>query len=103
MENSELWDTKRQKLIKTLKNSNVYIDLRSLMREFEYTSKKNLIRDIISIMKTLRNEYSQLTILPPSCNSCSYVFKLKKNDLKIPSKCPRCKKQRINWPQIKIA
>jgi len=78
------------------------IDLRSVMRELEYSSKKILINDIISIAKTLKNKGLQLTISPPSCKACGYVFRHKKTVLKIPSKCPKCREQRIEWPSIKV-
>ena len=102
MENSNTWLTRRQKLMKILKEYSYSIDLRSLMRELEYSNKKNLINDIMSITKTLRNEGLQLVISPPSCNACGYVFRHKKTELKIPSKCPKCREQRIEWPSIRV-
>ena len=103
MDNSEIWKTKRQKLIKTLKTNRFSIDLRNIMKEFEYPNKKSLIKDITSISKSLKNDNLRLIVSPPSCIACGYVFRLKKNVLKIPSKCPKCKEQRIEWPSIKLA
>ena len=102
MDDSNTWQTRRQKLTKLLKEYSFSIDLRSVMRELEYPSKKFLINDIISITKTLKNEGLQLAISPPSCKACGYVFHLKKTLLKIPSKCPKCREQRIEWPSIKV-
>lgn len=102
MDNQDIWKTRRQKLISTLKNVNSSIDLRSLMKEFEYPNKKSLIRDIMSIIKTLKNEQLQVMISAPYCNACGYTFRIKKELLKIPSKCPKCKEQRIEWPTIKL-
>ena len=103
MDDSEIWETKRQRLIKTLKTNQSGFDLRSLMKEFEYPSKKNLIKDITSIAKTLKNDNLKLIISPPLCSACGYVFRIKKDALKIPSKCPKCKEQRIEWPSIRLA
>jgi predicted Zn-ribbon and HTH transcriptional regulator len=103
MDNSEIWETNHQKLIKALKTNCFSIDLRNLIKEFEYPNKKCLIRDITSISKTLKNDNLRLIVSPPSCNACGYVFRLKKDVLKIPSKCPKCKEQRIEWPSIKLA
>ncbi len=102
MEDSNTWQTRRQKLINILKEYGFSIDLKSLMRELEYSNKKYLIKDIMSITKTLRNEGLQLVISPPSCKACGYVFRHKKTELKIPSKCPRCREQRIEWPSIRV-
>ncbi|TFG27859.1 MAG: transcriptional regulator [Promethearchaeota archaeon] len=103
MDDSVIWETKRERLIRILKDNQVSIDLRSIMKEFEYPSKKSLIRDITSIAKTLKNDDLRLIISPPLCNACGYVFRLKKDALKIPSKCPKCKQQRIEWPSIRLA
>ena len=51
MDDSNTWQTRRQKLTKLLKEHSFSVDLRSVMRELEYSSKKTLINDIISITK----------------------------------------------------
>ena len=68
----------------------------------EYPSKRVLINDIISISKTLKNEGKYLIINPPSCAACGYTFLLKGTTLKIPSKCPKCREERIYWPTIRM-
>ena len=104
MENdSGIWETKRQKLIKILKTEvSGWLDLKPLINELEYNNKKTLIHDIESISKTLRSEGIQLLIKSASCIACGFVFGLKRGALKIPSKCPKCKQQRINWPSISL-
>ena len=102
MDDSNTWLTRRQKLMKILKEYSFNIDLRSLMRELEYSRKRILFNDIMSITKTLNNEGLQLSISPASCKACGYIFYHKKTLLKIPSKCPKCREQRIEWPSIKV-
>jgi predicted Zn-ribbon and HTH transcriptional regulator len=102
MVNSNSWLTRRQKLIKLLKEYRFSIDLGNLMRELEYSNKKILNNDIMSISKTLKNEGLELIISPSLCNNFGFVFKNKKNSLKIPTKCPKCREQRIEWPFIRI-
>ena len=102
MDDSNTWQTKRQKIIKLLKEYSYSIDLKDLMKDLEYSNKKNLINDVMSISKTLRNEGLQLVISPSSCKACGYVFRHKKAELKIPSKCPKCREQRIEWPSIRV-
>jgi len=102
MSNSDTWETRRQKLIKFLTIHKSTIDLKSILRELEYSNKRALIEDIMSITKTLKSKGIMLTVEPPSCIACGYIFQQTINHLKIPSKCPKCKQQRINWPSIKI-
>ena len=102
MVNANTWQTRRQKLIKILKEYSYSIDLKNLMKELEYSNKKNLINDILSISKTLRNEGLHLAISPLSCKACGYVFRHKKTELKLPSKCPKCREQRFEWPSIRV-
>ena len=102
MKESDTWETKRQKLINFLVNQNATLDLRQIMKELEYPSKRALLNDTMSISKTLRNKGKHLIILPPSCIACGFVFQIKETNLKIPSKCPKCKQQRISWPSIKV-
>jgi len=102
MNNSNIWETRRQRLIKVLKTQNILLDLRNIIKELEYPNKRALIEDIKSIAKTLKNEGIQLKINPSSCASCGFIFKQKFDSLKIPSKCPKCKQERINWPSIEV-
>ena len=105
MENSEetsTWETRRQKLIKMLKDEKFTIDLRMILRELEYPNKHALINDVSSIIKTLNRQNIKVKIVPPSCIACGFEFKLKKDMIKIPSKCPKCREQRIDWPMLSI-
>ena len=102
MKDSDTWETKRQKLISFLVIQNDTLDLRQIMREMEYSSKRALLNDIMSISKTLGNMGKYLIFDPPSCIACGFVFQIKGTNLKIPSKCPKCKQQRISWPLIKV-
>ena len=103
IEDLNTWETRRQKLIGMLTTNGAIIDLRTTFRELEYPSKRALIEDINGIAKTLKNKGTNLIFQPPSCIACGYVFQFKKNMFKIPSKCPKCKEQRIDWPSIHIS
>ena len=56
MNNSDTWETRCHRLIKILKTQNILLDLRSIIKELECSSKKVLIEDIKSVAKTLKNE-----------------------------------------------
>jgi len=104
MEESDIdtWETRRQRLIKLLVDESLVLDMRSILKEFEYTSKNSLINDVQSIAKTLKNEGKTLIVSPSSCIACGYSFQLKRGILKIPSKCPKCRQQRIDWPNMRV-
>ena len=101
MEDSDTWETRRQKLIRMLTDQEETIDLRFILRELEYPNKGSLLKDINSVIKTLKSKGVMLFITPPTCIACGYVFQVRTKELKIPSKCPKCKQQRIAWPVIK--
>ncbi|MBY8981765.1 MAG: transcriptional regulator [Candidatus Lokiarchaeota archaeon] len=102
MNDFENWKTRREKLLERLENMKEIQDLRSIMREMEYPNKKVLISDIAHVAKSLGKEGKQILVLPSSCGLCGYIFNQKGFELKIPSKCPKCKGERINWPSLKI-
>ncbi len=56
------------------------------------------------IAKTIRRQSKgklSLYMIPPRCRNCGYVFRDLDKPRK-PSKCPRCKSQRIDQPLFKI-
>ncbi|MGV9172833.1 MAG: hypothetical protein ACOC44_12860 [Promethearchaeia archaeon] len=97
-----VWKTRRQKLIQILKTDKEIHDLKFIMRELEYSSKKALMEDIFSINKTLQNEGKQIYVRPACCQACGYEFTQEGNKLRIPSKCPQCKSEGIAWPSLKL-
>ncbi|MBY9005317.1 MAG: hypothetical protein KGD63_01005 [Candidatus Lokiarchaeota archaeon] len=96
------WKTRRERLLEILEIDGKIDDLKIIMREMEYPSKKSLILDIAHIAKSLVYKGKKIFVVPSSCGLCEYIFKQKGFKLKIPSKCPKCKGERILWPSIKI-
>ncbi len=96
------WETKRQSLARMLLNQGLIPDLKNYMKQLEYSSKKHLIADILSVSKSLRNINKILKVEPASCIACGYIFDHKKKEFKIPSKCPKCHQQRIEWPSLRL-
>ena len=95
------WETKRQKIIRYLKEQEGIIELKTLLNDLEYNSKASLVKDIRSIKKTLKREGKTMKILPARCLNCGFTFK-HRSRFKIPSKCPECHDERIEWPSIEI-
>ena len=99
MKESDTWETRRQKLINFLEIQKATLDLRQIMRELEYSNKRALLNDIMSILKTLRNKGKDLIIDPPSCIACGFIFQVKVINLKIPSKCQNVNNKGLVGPQ----
>ena len=67
-------------------------------------NKDAIYEHLKHIAKTIRREsQGQLVLymLPPKCRNCGYVFK-KLDKPRKPSKCPKCKSQRIDPPRFII-
>ncbi|MFX1397312.1 MAG: hypothetical protein ACFFAS_09745 [Promethearchaeota archaeon] len=75
-------------------------DLRSYMKEMEYSNKRKLINDILKASSTLQALKKVVEIIPASCISCGYIFDQKR--IQIPSKCPNCLQKNIKWPSLQL-
>lgn len=63
-------------------------------------TKKDVLKHIEHIRKTLRNEDKKLVVIPPECKSCG--FNEYDNKVNIPSRCPNCKSERTTEPVFAI-
>lgn len=109
--NSDLWltlsqntdKTTREKLIEIfLSNPGVEFSLQDLLRLLSLREKdsKRLLNDINHIAKTIRrmtNNSAYLAMRPPKCLNCGYTFS-NLESAKRPSRCPKCKSERITEP-----
>lgn len=53
---------------------------------------KEILEDIEHIKKSIRPK--KLVMFPAQCRNCGFIFK-ERTKIKTPSKCPRCKHERI--------
>jgi predicted Zn-ribbon and HTH transcriptional regulator len=102
MSKENTWKTKRQKLIDIIIQDKEITNLKEVMNLLEYFSVKRLVKDIRSITKSLQNDGYILLASPPQCKDCGYFFPKKSSKFRIPSKCPKCRNERIRWPNLKI-
>ncbi len=69
------------------------------------TGEKEVYQHLRHIAKTVRRKSGgrlALYMVPPRCRDCGYVFQDLREPRK-PSKCPRCRSQRIEPPRFYIA
>ncbi|HMF32921.1 MAG TPA: transcriptional regulator [Candidatus Lokiarchaeia archaeon] len=95
-------ETRRQRLLRMLESTTGPLDLRFLLKELEYENKKYLISDVERIAAALRRENRVLLVQPPTCIACGFIFPVAGKKFRIPTKCPKCRKERIAWPSIKL-
>ena len=97
--------SRREKIIEILKNSEKPLTVHEIAQLLnEEVNPNELYDDIVHAAKSLyRKSGGKLTIamIVPKCRDCGYEFKDLKR-IKRPSKCPKCKSQRIEPPRFYI-
>ncbi len=94
------WDTRRERITRILSMGEP-ISLDDLCLELRVFDRRLILEDLYHIAQSLRKTEKSLIMSPPTCSNCGFVFKgLKKP--KIPSRCPKCKSERITSPFFQI-
>lgn len=99
--------TIRERIIKILMETKEPLDAYTIALEVGLDpniSEKEVYEHLTHIAKTIRRQSKGkllLYMIPPQCRNCGYVFKDLRKPRK-PSRCPRCKSQRITPPLFKI-
>ncbi len=93
------WKTNREKIIEILLNTEYPLSAREIAMRLGI-SEKEVIEDLRHIAKSVRRMGLRLYIAPARCKKCGYEFR--SAEIKIPSKCPRCKSQWIEPPRFII-
>ncbi|MCY0860456.1 MAG: transcriptional regulator [Sulfolobaceae archaeon] len=97
--NSE-WLTTREKLFLLLSTSSKPLTSREIMRKLDIRREKELYEHLNHLALSLKRTEFTLIVFPPRCANCGYVFSLEK--IKKPSRCPKCKSQKIIPPMFLI-
>ena len=98
--------TLREKIMKLLLESSEPLSVSEIAAYLGLDQRdKRIIYDaLLHLAKTIRRKSQyrqQLVMIPPMCRNCGYVFKDLDKPRK-PSRCPRCKSERITEPRFKI-
>ena len=96
------WKTRKMLLQEMIERSINGVDLKYAFKELKYESKDQIITDLKFIAKGIEKDNKQILVSPAECSLCNYKFGFKEHKITIPSKCPKCKKQLIIWPIVKI-
>lgn len=90
--------TRRERLHDLLLSREDGWSLEEIERMLE-APRQTLIDDLQHLQMSLRHKPGRLLMVPPSCVSCGYVFRL--DVPKAPSKCPSCKSRDLADPIFK--
>ena len=97
-------ETTREKMTRILRESPQPLTAEDIIAVLgsEDLTPKDVYEHLKHIAKTVKSRGDEvLVMVPPRCRSCGFTFK----DLdrpKKPSKCPKCKSERISPPAFKI-
>lgn len=91
--------SRRERIIETLSSTEEPLDVNQIAAQLGLNPReaKSIYEDLEHVARSLRTSDKALLMVPPTCKTCGYVFR----DLdkpRRPSKCPRCKSERISSP-----
>lgn len=89
-------ETLRQSLINCLESASRPLGYRDLSVMLG-VSEKDLPAHIQHVAKSLRSQGRELIIIPASCKTCGHEFDKRRKVTK-PSRCPKCRSERIDPP-----
>lgn len=95
-------ETIRERLIKILLESKEPLTIHQLQSLAQTELEPNeLYEELEHVRKTLKRMGYRLVIVPATCKKCGYQF-TDREKLKKPSRCPRCKSERIEPPRFYV-
>jgi len=89
--------TKREEIFELLKNN--AMSAQQIAFYFKCPIE-DIEQDLHHLAKSVRPAY-ELRMFPAHCESCEFVFK-ERSKIRKPSKCPKCRNERIIPPLFKI-
>lgn len=90
--------TRRERLRELLLSTTEGLSLDQIERILE-VRRQVAIDDLEHLRLSMRNRAETLMMVPPSCVSCGFVFRL--DAPKAPSRCPKCKSRDLADPIFK--
>lgn len=100
-EEPEATETSRQRIVEILRREEMGFE--ELRRELEVPARA-LEEDLRHVERSLRRGSERLRIDPAACRACGFVFRDRvSKHLHAPSRCPRCRSERISDPRFRIA
>lgn len=97
----EASETTRQQLTRWLASGEYDFDQ---LREVLQLSVRDLEEELRHVERSLRPQGRRLVISPPRCRDCGFAFPGRRSrHLHTPGRCPKCRGERIDPAQLRIA
>ncbi len=94
--------TDRERIIKLLLSAERPLDVYQIRDLAGLDLKPSEIYDELEhVARTLKRQGLRLEMIPARCRNCGYEFRDRER-LKKPSKCPRCRSERIDPPKFYV-
>ncbi len=84
--------TRRNRIADLLRSEDEAMTARELSLQMGL-SEKTVMRDLKHIAKSVRAQGEQVMVTPARCTDCGFTFRAQRTST--PSKCPRCRSERI--------
>lgn len=97
---SPLGRTRRERLRELLLSAEEGLTLEQIEKILE-VKRQTAISDLEHLRLSLRHRAETLMMVPPSCTTCGFVFRLEVP--KAPSRCPMCKSRDLASPIFKAS
>ena len=91
--------TTREKIFLLLINSSEPISAKEIKSILKISREKEVYEHITHIFKSSKRRGDKVIIIPAVCKECGFVFNTDKR-IKMPSRCPRCKSNKILSPRF---
>ncbi len=91
--------TERQELLNVLTRNELF-SLKELKLKFKMTAQE-IKQEVEHIFKTAKNLGYSLHVVPAECSKCKFIFEDRRK-VSAPSRCPKCKSERILEPLFKL-
>lgn len=96
----DLGTTRRKRLRELLLATEEGLSLEAIERILE-AKRSTILADLEHLRLSFRHQDATLLMVPPSCTTCGYVFRL--DVPKAPSRCPACKSRSLSEPIFKAS
>ncbi|AWR98900.1 transcriptional regulator [Metallosphaera hakonensis] len=92
--------TTRERILLLLRSSDFPLSAKEIMHLTGVRKEQEVYEHIYHLSLSSKHKNYVVIVYPPKCESCGYEIVLDKP--KRPSKCPRCKSERISQPKFLI-
>ncbi|MEM4577091.1 MAG: hypothetical protein QW701_06595 [Candidatus Nezhaarchaeales archaeon] len=104
MKTMSLDETIRERIVRLLKSRKEPLTVEDIiiLLDLKNLKPKDVYEHLRHVAKTVRAQGNEvLAMIPPSCKQCGFIF-TNLDKPKKPSRCPKCKSERITSPAFKM-